>query len=343
MYLNLFLDARNKLVLSNNDFIFLMNIQNITESQGVEWYTAYEGMSEQQFLGTLARYVNTKFTAQGVEKLMKRLALRGLIEIDMPSQLRIRVTEKFTNALNENKAKVNAVSAAKKGSATSPTAAPTNLHAVKKFTPVTVSIEEQQAANEIDDFFAKCWLAATNDIAEYRQNLETFVAKVEEVGDTVKLTELQQKFLKGLAKILYPTAEEKPIADKVIETLHKNQRAEYGKLMDNYKLFSSWEIDVEMTEKDYLNRLNSTVLWLTQAQKYKVVTLTDADKSRLEFAQKCVGRYKNDPNAQTDWAFQVFRQRKTALLEKAKQQKTEKEAKPNEKLAEMLKTVGTRI
>lgn len=337
MYVNLFIGARDRLGLDNNAFIFLVNIKNIQDTHKTEWYQAYEGMKKTPFLQSLARYVNIGFTYKGMEGLLKRLEKKGVLELDMYN-FRLRVTDKFRAAINQDTQKINEAAIAneeKKGKKTNsknPNTAP--ISTAHKLTD-----EEQQAVDEINALFASCWLPQTESVEVYRQDLEKFVEKVETVGEGAILTAEQATFLKGLALMLRPEPSQKHIADAALRSLHTKRHGQHTEAIEKYGQFSTWQIDAEMSETEYLNKLNSTVIWLSIAKKFKIVEWSTSDQNRLDKAIQFVGRYKNDPNADQTGALAHFRKKKAEFREQTQAAQNDKKAKPVPEVAQILEGV----
>ncbi len=82
----------------NNEYLLLMNIDNMQQQQGKDWYES-TGSSTKNFLVHLSNLVNyNNFSDTGVEKLIKRLQENGYVLME---GLRIQVTEKWRNIVDE--------------------------------------------------------------------------------------------------------------------------------------------------------------------------------------------------------------------------------------------------
>lgn len=321
-YINLFLPTRNRLGLSNNQIVLLTNLNNICESQQVEWFSGYPSLGKVAFLQVLAGFVSTNFTANGVFGLCENLAKKGLIELDYEN-MKIRITDVFKTSLQKDKQAVN-TKKFENMQDEKPNERPLSKTAVKK----------AKAENEqLTKAFNEVTLTNSENLEAYKEQLEIFekIATREE-----KLTEEQKNFLKGLAAMLRPTEDRVTISEKALQSLYEKNYGRRVEAIEKFEIFRNWEIDSEMTEKEYFNKLNSTVIWLSIAKKHDLGFL-EKDENRLRKAIEFVGISKNDNTANYKAALEHFRSRKAFLIEKEKKETFEVDPSVKTELEKVLK------
>ncbi len=342
-YTPVYNDARDTLGLTNNEFIFLVAINTVCEANGQRWFCAYPNFKITAFRQILARFVARNFTANAVKILMERLEVKGMLELDR-TQLRLCVTDKFLTVLNNNRNKINQTKIAnleRNAEASKPKSPPvakeTHLPIVSAS---SISVTKQKRAKqspELLESFNACAMPTAENVADYREDLVHFVAVSGKADDT--LTPEQATFLKGLAEMLNPTEETKTVSEKAMKSLYNKHFSQRVEAIEKYHVFSTWQIDVEMKEKEYLNKLHSTVIWLTIARKYKIVDFTTEDENRLQKAIQFVGTRKNDPNADIAAAVVHFNQKKASLLAQQKEHDVDNKLTENADVLAALKRV----
>jgi hypothetical protein len=116
--------------------------------------------------------------------------------------------------------------------------------------------------------------------------------------------------------------------------IDRNQKA-----LNQFKILRGWSIDREMTEVEYFNKLESTVIWLSTIRKYKLAEWTDADEQQLTEAINFVGTDKNRKGGDRAAALEKFKTVKKSFAEQKRAEQIIKKATVAPNVAEAFASI----
>ena len=273
----------------NNEYLLLMNIDNLQEAQGKEWYES-TGSSTKNFLVHLADFVNyNNFSDTGVEKIINRLQHRGYLIME---GLRVQVTEKWRDIVAEYGGYLN--------------------HGPKT-TEQILSEEDKKLLERIDKGLKELDRPTTLNVREYRKTVnklvydgkkavkrklkdDTFKGVIDGLDGLLKSDYLLKQYFENALKNnggraappnAPPNAPTKAATDKPPAASYKSQKdSPYNAENVNAEIEkrSTWQVSAYMREADFIQALKDVDFWFSKAAS-RGIELTEGQKKRLTWAQ----------------------------------------------------------
>lgn len=263
----------------NNDYLFLMNIDNLQSAHGKEWYEASEGLSCDKFLMHLAGLVNYgNFTDSGVAKVIKRLQERGFLIME---PLRVQVTQKWRDIVDEYGGYLN------NGD---------------KTTEQIRAEEEEKLLRSIDNMLKDIEAPKTQNIREFRRLVNklvyegnkafkkklkdaTFKGRIDELDKLLKSDYLLRQFFENALRNNSRAAASPPNAPPTRSEKSGSGIYSLDNVQKEIDNRMSWRIHLNMSEKQFHQELKDTYFWMNQKARQKQ-QLTEAEATRLSFIIK---------------------------------------------------------
>ena len=357
-YFAYFPQVQTNLGLSGHGYTLAARVADTLRYDETAWYTAYPNETQGGFLGRVAKFVNNSFTPNGVENILKELAHQGIMELDVEfdprknkknrKQImnRLRPTAKFWNEINKAREEVGKQRDAKgtpsvfkpKFNTSSAAAAPTAYAQPMTVADLPLTDEDREEIAAIEAMFARCYEPAENTTIEaFKVDCETLVAETEAPEKQAKMTKVQQMFVVSIAKLL-ATKDAAAFLFFYNQCMARGreQRDRNQKARDQFKLLRGWAIDLEMTETEYINKLESTVIWLSTIRKHKLADdWTDADTQQLKQAIEFVGTDRNRKGGDRKAALEYFKAQKKPLIAQKQAEQAIKKAPVDAELAKL--------
>jgi hypothetical protein len=250
----------------HNEYFLLMNIDNLMNAQGKEWYEAAPKMSQIKFMEHLARLVHkVRFGYKGVEEMLKRLQDDGYIICE---PLKVQVTDKWRDIVEANGGYIQ------------------------------YKISDEALLKKVDDLFADVWTPKTKNLKEYKETVRQFTY---EAKKALKRGILKPEWKERLVKFEALLKSDFLLKQFFEARLKANAEADNppnappngayteGGQYSNIEMQKqidgrlNWRINLSMTEAMFFQELKNTKYWIELKSKRKM-TLTEAEKSRLEWA-----------------------------------------------------------
>jgi hypothetical protein len=265
-------NIKHQAQVSNNEYLMLLNIDNLQQKQGKDWYEAIDGMSVDSFLAALSDFVHySKFKSKGVEKLLKRLQERGFLIIE---HLKVQVTDKWRDLVDE----------------------------WGGYYQYNITDEEQ--LQKVNALFSDIMTPKTLNVKEYKETVRQFTY---EAKKAVKRKILKPEWQEPLVRFESMLKSDFLLKQFFEERLKANgdrakappnrgytegsyQRKSDDDIQKEIDARMDWRITLDMTEKQFHKELTDTRFWMMQKGKAK---LTEAEAARLKFVMEYVDIIEN--------------------------------------------------
>ena len=353
LYFAYYPEIQKELRLSSHEYTLVARVWELQRHSNAEWFTSKVGDNQDTFLHTLAKLIRFNFTPNGVENILKRLEKEGILELDVEfspnankrkrSEIlnRIRPTSKFTSLMDEvNKSKTSKSAPSVKfqnTTATAPAVAPRPMTVAD----LPMSDEDRAEIAELEEMISRCYEPETGTTLEaYKADCETLVAHATPPEKQRLLTLKQQAIVRSIAGLIAGPDDKALISWFNMKMAHhKTDIDRNEKALNQFKILRGWSIDREMTEVEYLNKLESTVIWLSTIRKYKLAEWTDADEQQLTEAINFVGTDKNRKGGDRAGALEKFKAVKKSFAEQNRAEQALKKATVAPNVAEAFASI----
>jgi hypothetical protein len=249
---------RNEAHVSNNEYMLLMNIDNLQNNLAVEWYEALPRMTQNEFLASLARLVHTnKFSYKGVEEMLKRLAEIGYLNVEA---LKVQVTERWRDIVTANRGYLQN------------------------------DETNQQLLDKLGDLLADIEIPKTQNFSQYKATVRKFVYDAKKALKRKILSPEWQALLEKMEGVIKSDFLLKKFFDERLansgnpKATPKDPTYSDENVQKQINDRTTWHLHVGMSQADFLQELKNLVFWCELGKKRGFV-LTDDQEKRYNWAK----------------------------------------------------------